>query len=161
MSNQNRVHHVPAGSGPAYWGPGDQIRFILTGEQTGGAFFLAEVLVPPGGGPPPHIHDREDETFYLLQGTLTIHVGDQTIYASEGHCAHLPRGIVHYFRNAGEGAARMLVTATPAGIEKYFEEAFNPAVEDLAPPLVTPELIGRLMAASAKYGQTVLPPVHA
>ena len=161
MSNQNRVHHVPAGSGPAYWGPGDQIRFILTGEQTGGAFFLAEVLVPPGGGPPPHIHDREDETFYLLQGTLTIHVDDQTIYASEGHCAHLPRGIVHYFRNTGEGTARMLVTATPAGIEKYFEEAFNPAGDDQAPPLVTPELIGRLMAASAKYGQTVLPSVHA
>jgi quercetin dioxygenase-like cupin family protein len=161
MSNQNRVHHVPAGSGPAYWGPGDQIRFILTGDQTGGAFFLAEVLVPPGGGPPPHIHDREDETFYVLQGTLTIHVGDQTIYASEGHCAHLPRGIVHYFRNTGEGTARMLVTATPAGIEKYFEEAFNPAVEGQVPPLVTPELIGRLMAASAKYGQTVLPPVHA
>ena len=160
MSNQNRVHHVPAGSGPAYWGPGDQIRFILTGEQTGGAFFLAEVLVPPGGGPPPHIHDREDETFYLLQGTLTIHVGDQTLYASEGHCAHLPRGIVHYFRNTGEGTARMLVTATPAGIEKYFEEAFNPAVEGQAPPLVTPELIARLMTASAKYGQTVLPLTH-
>jgi hypothetical protein len=55
----------------------------------------------------------------------------------------------------------MLVTATPAGIEKYFEEALNPAVAGQAPPLVTPELIARLMAASAKYGQTVLPPAHA
>jgi hypothetical protein len=64
MSNENRIHHVPAGSGPGYWGPGDQIRFILTGAETGGAFFLAEVLVPPGGGPPPHIHDREDETLH-------------------------------------------------------------------------------------------------
>ena len=43
MSNENRIHHVPAGSGPGYWGPGDQIRFILTGAETGGAFFLAEV----------------------------------------------------------------------------------------------------------------------
>lgn len=161
MSNQNRVHHVPAGSGPAYWGPGDQIRFILTGEQTGGAFFLAEVSVPPGGGPPPHIHDREDETFYLLEGTLTIQVGGRTLYASQGDCAHLPRGIVHSFRNTGKGTARMMVTVTPAGIEKYFEEAFNPAVEGQEPPPVTPELIQRLIAASAKYGQTVLPPVHA
>jgi hypothetical protein len=52
----------------------------------------------------------------------------------------------------------MLVTATPAGIEKYFEEAFYPAVEGEGPPMVTPELIARLMAASAKFGQTVLPP---
>jgi quercetin dioxygenase-like cupin family protein len=103
--------------------PGDQIRFILTGAQTGGAFFLAEVLVQPGGGPPPHIHEREDETFYLLQGTLTVQVGDQTIQASQGDCAHLPRGVVHSFRNTGKESARMLVTATPAGIEKFFEEA--------------------------------------
>jgi hypothetical protein len=54
----------------------------------------------------------------------------------------------------------MLVTATPAGIEKYFEEAFYPAAEGKEPPPLTPELIGRLMAASVKYGQTVLPPVH-
>jgi quercetin dioxygenase-like cupin family protein len=123
MSNQNRIHHVQAGSGPVYWGPGDQVRFILTGEQTGGAFFLAKVLVPPGGGPPPHIHQREDETFYLLQGSLTVRVGDQTVHASQGDCSHLPRGIVHSFRNTGKEHARMLVTATPAGIEKYFEEA--------------------------------------
>ena len=94
--------------------------------ETGGAFFLAEVLVPPGGGPPPHIHDREDETFYLLQGTLTVQVGDQTVYASQGDCSHLPRGIVHSFRNTGNESARMLVTATPAGIEKFFEEGFHP-----------------------------------
>ena len=160
MSNENRIHHVPAGSGPGYWGPGDQIRFILTGAQTGGAFFLAEVLVPPGGGPPPHIHDREDETFYVLQGALTIWVGDQTVHASQGDCAHLPRGIVHSFRNTGKEAARMLVTVTPAGIEKFFEEACYPAVEGKEPPPVTPELIARLMAASARYGQTVLPSAH-
>src|SRR5215510_9418564 len=160
MSNENRIHHVPAGSGMCYWGPGDQIRFILTGAETGGAFFLAEVLVPPGGGPPPHIHDREDETFYLLQGALTVWVGDRTLYASEGDCAHLPRGIVHSFRNTGTENARMLVTATPAGIEKFFEEAFSPAVEGKEPPPVTPELIARLMVASARHGQTVLLPAH-
>jgi quercetin dioxygenase-like cupin family protein len=160
MSNENRVQHVPAGSGPVYWGPGDQIRFILTGAETGGAFFLADVSVPPGGGPPPHIHEREDETFYLLQGTLTFRVGDQTVNASQGDCIHLPRGIVHSFRNTGKENARMLVTATPAGIEKFFEEAFYPAVEGKEPPHVTPELKARLMAASARHGQTILPPAQ-
>ena len=160
MSDQNRIKHAPAGSGPLYWGPGDQIRFILTGADTGGAFFLAEVLVPPGGGPPPHIHEREDETFYLLQGTLTVWVGDQTVHASQGDCAHLPRGIVHSFRNTGKESARMLVTATPAGIESFFAEAFNPAVEGMEPPPPTPELMARLMAASAAHGQTILRPGH-
>ena len=160
MSNQNRIHHVTAGSGPAYWGPGDQIRFILTGAETGGAFFLADVTVPPGGGPPPHVHDREDETFYVLQGAMTARVGDQTLCASQGDCVHLPRGIVHSFRNTGKESARMLVTATPAGIEQYFAEAFYPAVEGEEPPPVTPELIGRLMAAAASHGQTILPPSH-
>jgi hypothetical protein len=56
--------------------------------------------------------------------------------------------------------AKMLVTATPAGIEKFFEEAFYPAVEGGEPPAMTPELIARLMAASARHGQTVLPPSH-
>ena len=160
MSNQNRIQYVPAGSGPVYWGPGDQIRFILTGAETGGAFFLADVLVPPGGGPPPHIHDREDETFYLLHGALTIWVGDQTVYASQGDCAHLPRGIVHSFRNKGRETERMLVTATPSGIEKFFEEACYPAVEAKEAPPLTPELIARLMAASARHRQKVLPPGH-
>jgi hypothetical protein len=54
----------------------------------------------------------------------------------------------------------MLVTATPAGIEKYFEEAFYPAVAGQQPPPVSPELFAGLMAASAKYGQTILAPAH-
>ena len=106
---QNQPKYVPAGSGPAYWGPGDQITFLLTGEQTGGAFFLAEVSVPPGGGPPPHIHRREEETFYLQQGTLTIQVGDKTLQASPGDCVYLPRGIMHCFKNTGNVVAKFLV----------------------------------------------------
>ena len=103
---------------------------------------------------------REDETFYLLQRALTVWVGDRTVYASQGDCAHLPRGIVHSFRNTGTENARMLVTATPAGIEKFFEEALYPAVEGKEPPPDTTELISRLMAASARHGLTFLPPAH-
>jgi quercetin dioxygenase-like cupin family protein len=72
MMNQNQVKHVPAGTGQIYWGPGDRVTFLITGAETGGAFFMAAVSVPPGGGPPPHIHHREDESFYLQQGTLII-----------------------------------------------------------------------------------------
>src|SRR5277367_1135446 len=81
-ANSNSCKYVPAGTGPAYRSPADQITFLITGEETGGAFFMAEVSVPPGGGNPPHIHRREEETFYLQQGTLTIQIGGKTLNAS-------------------------------------------------------------------------------
>jgi mannose-6-phosphate isomerase-like protein (cupin superfamily) len=152
-AERNQAAYVPAGSGPAYWGPGDQITFLLTGEQTGGAFFLAEVLVPPGGGPPPHMHRREEETFYVQQGTLTIQVGDKTMQASPGDCVYLPRGIMHTFKNTGKADAKFLVVITPAGLENFFADAFQPAADPhTAPPLITEAMLGRLLTAAAKHG---------
>src|SRR5919108_6563144 len=79
-----RLLHRPLGSGQTYWGPGDMYRFLVTGEETGGAYFAMEALVPPGGGPPPHIHANEDETFYVLEGEVTIRLGDTTVTAGVG-----------------------------------------------------------------------------
>ena len=89
----------------------------------------------------------------------SVHVGDRTFDASEvdcrssasRHCAFLPQH---------RGREREDVSHRHAGIEKYFEEAFYPAVEGEKPRHVTPELIAQLMAASAKHGQTILPPAH-
>lgn len=158
MSSQNGVKHVPAGTGPMYWGPGDEMRFLITGAETGGAFFMAEVSVPPGGGPPPHVHSREDESFYLFSGTLIVQVGGKTLHASPGDFVHLPRGIAHTFKNTSKEYARMLVTVTPAGLEKFFEEVFSPAVEGSPAPLMNEGLIARAMAAAAKHGLQLLPP---
>jgi quercetin dioxygenase-like cupin family protein len=72
---QTQGRHVRGRTGPAYWGPGELMTFLITGEETGGAFFMADLTVVPGGGTPPHIHHREDESFHLLEGTLTIQVG--------------------------------------------------------------------------------------
>jgi quercetin dioxygenase-like cupin family protein len=91
----NQVKYVPAGTGPAYWGPGELMTFLITGEETGGAYFMADISVVPGGGTPPHIHHREDESFHLLEGTLTIQVGGDTMTASPGDFVYLPRGIDH------------------------------------------------------------------
>ena len=158
VSKRNQVKYVPAGTGPAYWGPGDQITFLITGAETGGAFFMAEVSVPPGGGPSPHIHRREEETFFLQQGTLTIQVGGKTLHASPGDLVYLPRGIVHSFLNTGNVDAKFLMVATPAGLEEFFEEAFYPAVDGSAPPLATQALMARLLAAAPKHGLEPLPP---
>ncbi|HVB33686.1 MAG TPA: quercetin 2,3-dioxygenase [Patescibacteria group bacterium] len=159
QSRQNQVKFVPAGTGAAYWGPGNQMTFLITGKETGGAFFLAEMSVPPGGGPPPHIHHREDESFQLLEGTLTIQVGGDTITASPGDFAFLPRGIAHSFRNTGAVTAKALVLITPAGLENFFAEVFDPAADrSAAPPPASRELIARSLAAAPRYGLVLLPP---
>ncbi len=156
----NQVKYVPAGTGPAYWGPGDQITFLITGEQTGGAFFLAEVSVPPGGGPPPHIHRREEETFYLQQGSLTVQVGGETLHASPGDSVYLPRGIMHCFKNTGDVDAKFLVLVTPAGLENFCAEAFYPAVDPSAPPPpITKAMLDRLLTAAARHGLEFAPQV--
>jgi quercetin dioxygenase-like cupin family protein len=158
-SQQNRVRYVPAETGATYWGPGDQVTFLITGAETGGAFSLVEGSCPPGGGPPPHIHHREDESFYVLEGTLTIQVGGDTITASAGDFAFLPRGIVHSFKNNGDVTAKALVLITPGGFENFFAEAFYPAVDRSSPPPPpSKELIARLLAAAPRYGLEFIPP---
>jgi quercetin dioxygenase-like cupin family protein len=158
-SQQNQAKYVPAATGATYWGPGNQLTFLVTGKETGGAFFLTEMFVVPGGGPPPHIHHREEESFYILEGTLTIQVGGNTITASAGDFAYLPRGIAHSFKNTGDGFAKALVLTTPAGLENYFAEVFDPATDRSAtPPPPSKEMLARAMTAAPRYGLVLLPP---
>jgi len=153
------VHYVPAGKGKTYRSPIDEVTFLITGEQTGGAFFMAEVSVVPGGGNPPHIHHREAECFYLQEGTLTIQVGGKTYTASAGDFIRLPRGVAHSFENTGDVNAKVLLVVAPAGLETFFEEAFYP-VEDpsAAMPPMTGEFMARVLEASTKCGLEFLPP---
>jgi quercetin dioxygenase-like cupin family protein len=147
--------HRAAGTGAAYWGPGDHYTFLVTGEETGGAYFAMEALVPPGGGPPPHIHTREDETFYLLEGNVEFLLGEEIIVAGPGDFVNVPRGTVHRFRNTGTETARLVLTFTPAGIERWFKETLKRApndvkVEDV--PDNIDEVAARYVAAAPRYG---------
>ena len=156
---QNQPKYVPAQAGVVYWGPGNRMKFVLTGKETAGAFFLSEISVPPGGGPPPHVHSREDESFHILEGTLTIQVGKDTITASPGDLAFLPRGIVHSFKNTGDATAKALVLITPAGLENYFAEVFDPDEDrSSAPPPPSKAMLARAMSAAPRYGLELLPP---
>jgi len=159
LPKANQAKHVPAGTGAAYWGPGELMTFLITGEETGGAFFMSEISVAPGGGTPSHIHHREDEAFRLLEGTLTIQVGGNTLTASAGDFAFLPRGIAHSFKNTGDCDAKALVLITPAGLEGFFTEVFEPAADRSAvPPSASGEMIGRALAAGPRSGLELLPP---
>src|SRR5579883_781363 len=89
---------------------GDINVFLLTGEQTANAFAQWEAHIPPGGGPPLHVHSREDESFYVIEGTIQCQFGETHFAASAGECVFLPRGVPHRFRNESSAPARVLIT---------------------------------------------------
>src|SRR5688500_12550784 len=72
---------APSGEGWAYWMAGDRVTILVTGNQTGGAYAFFDAFVVPEGGMPPHIHHREAEAFYVLEGTVTFQVGERTFPA--------------------------------------------------------------------------------
>ena len=156
---QNQGKYVQSGTGPAYWGPGDEVTFLITGEETGGAVFMSEMSVPPEGGPPPHIHHREDEAFFVLEGEITFTLADRKVAAKPGSFIQGPRGIPHAFKNESQAPARMLILVTPPGFEKFMAEFAQPVASFDSPPLpVTPADIQKLLAVAPRYGIEILPP---
>src|SRR5215207_6504919 len=97
---------------------GDVYRFLATGEDTNGKYALWEAIVPPGGGPPPHVHSREEESFYILEGEITFQIGDGRLVAVAGTFANMSMGTPHSFKNESDKPARMLISVAPAGLEK-------------------------------------------
>src|SRR3984957_8643117 len=132
---------------------GDVYRFLATGEDTNDKYALWEAIVPPGGGPPPHVHSREEEGFYILDGEITIQVGEKRIVATVGMFANMPVGTPHSFKNESDRPARMLISVAPAGLEKMFFECGVPLAEGASTTLpATGEEIEKLLAIAPKYG---------
>ena len=141
-----------AGEGQAAWVVGDHYTVKASGEQTGEAFALIEVLVPPLSGPPPHVHRREDEAFYVLEGEFEVHIDDRRLNAGPGTWVTLAKGSLHHFRNIGPTPAKMLILATPAGLDRFFLEAGREAT-DRSPGsgAVRAEDTKKLLAIAPKY----------
>jgi quercetin dioxygenase-like cupin family protein len=145
-------YSLPPGDGERLWIVGDTMTLKATAASTEGRLVLVENLTAPGGGPPPHIHTREDEFFFVLDGTFEIRIGDDLHRLEAGGFAYVPRGTVHNFRNVAETASRILVGFTPAGMEGFFRESGRPATDDGPAPPLDDDEIARTMAASPKYG---------
>lgn len=94
----------------------------IMSEETAGHYSVIMSHTPPAGGPPPHVHQHEDEAFYVVKGTYLFTCGEEKIEAKEGTLVHLPRGIPHTFQNIGDSTGVLLNTITPGGFEKFFEE---------------------------------------
>lgn len=140
------------GQGTRVWVIDEHITFVATGDDTGGAYALTESEIAPGGGPPPHVHHREDEGFWILEGELEVQVGEERHRAAAGSYVHLPRGVLHSFRCVGDRSARFLTLLVPAGLERFFEEVGIPTTDANAPPEPTDDEIQRLITTAARYG---------
>ena len=123
----------------------------LRDEDTAGAYSVHDNTIPPGSpGPRPHIHRRHEETFYVLEGELTIRVGSRKIVALAGSFVVVPRGVVHQPSNPGRQPSRVLIIFSPAGMDRFFEEA----AEECMPLAAVPEdpgVLERLEAFTEKY----------
>lgn len=150
---QPALFHRPHAAGASFWGPGDIYTWLVTGEESGGAYFSMLAIVPPQGGPPPHIHRDEDETFYVLEGSPTFRLGDERIVAGPGDFVNVPKGVLHCFRNFSDEPMKMILTFTPAGIERFFEETLERAYDLSQPcPDNLAEVGARYAEAAPRYG---------
>src|SRR6516165_10343310 len=139
--------------GESLWALGEKLTFKLETEDTGGEFGFAELVAQPGGGPPPHIHRREDEMFYVLDGDFTFVVGDRTFTRSPGFAAYLRKNVLHTYNNVGTRPGRMLTAVVPCGFERFLREWSNPVKDPMElPPQPLQQDIDKLIATAPKYG---------
>jgi quercetin dioxygenase-like cupin family protein len=159
MINQMQPIHVAHGAGTTYRARGGLYTLTSPAVYSGGAFSLWEGTNPPGTGVPPHIQHREDEAFYVLEGTYTFWTVDGVRELGPGSYLLAPRGVAHGFQNDGSGVARLLILQSPGGIhEGYFAEAWE-VVDDPAnlPPEPEPDFV-LIKAAAERAGIELLPP---
>jgi quercetin dioxygenase-like cupin family protein len=134
-----KPYHLAAGDGePMAWFTA-QFQLKASHPELG----VCELNVTPGVEPPLHVHAREDEWYYLLDGEVTFHVGGEDHRGQPGSFVFFPRGVPHTFTVEGE-SARMLLLNAPGGFERMFE---------LAP--TTPD---EAVAALAKFDVQVVGP---
>lgn len=94
----------------------------LTGEQTGGEFYVCEAIFGPESGSPLHIHHNEDEVIHVLEGAIDIRLDSETLHVPVGGIIHLPKKIPHALQNPLQTSLRIMVHAIPGGLEHYFDE---------------------------------------
>jgi mannose-6-phosphate isomerase-like protein (cupin superfamily) len=144
---------VQSGEGRTVKTPtGDLVTVKADTAGTNGSLTVLEFLIGPKQGPPRHIHLREDELWYVIDGDFRFKAGDAIFQASTGGMAFGPRGVPHAFQNVGDTPGRLLVVTTPSGLERFFEQF----AESLPGP-VDPDLLSTV--GHANWVEFVGPPV--
>lgn len=131
---------------------GGELRFLCSGEETGGTWSLMENIVPFRIGAPPHFH-AWDEAYYLISGEVEFEIDGKWTTARAGDFVYAPGGKVHAFRGASEVSARMLIIDVPAHAEGFFKDVHR-EVRDM------PRDLGKLLAIGAAHGVHMIPPAE-
>jgi quercetin dioxygenase-like cupin family protein len=152
-----RALAVGAGEGEAVWFLRNRTEVKVGAEETGGAYGLVESIVPAGWSPPLHVHRREDEAFYVLEGEFTFRCGDETFSGGPGTYVFLPRDVPHTFVAEGDEPGRLLTLVSPGGGERFFVEAARPAEDDGLPP-AGPIDVARLQQVAERFGNEIVGP---
>ena len=113
-------------------GPGRDLVFKVTGEDTGGALDYFTVEVAPKGGPPLHVHHKQEETIHVLRGRFKVRIGDEFFELEAGGFAYLPARVAHAFLNLTDEPAEIIVVYTPGGGHRFYEE-LGPATRNGTP----------------------------
>ena len=149
---------LDAGEGEAVWFMGALATIKASGETTDGRVAVIELLAPQGAGSPLHVHHREDEWFYVMEGALTFWVGGEVIEATAGSFVYGPRDVPHTFLVTSP-EARFLMVTDPAPFADFIRAMSEPAQAlTLAPASVRPPDPERMTAVAAEYGIEILGP---
>ena len=151
MANDDNSTILGPEDGKVVLVPGHKIIHKASSEDTDGAYSMVEVCLE-GDGPPQHIHKTEDESFYILEGEVNFLVGERTFIAKTGSFVLVPKGTIHTFSRVGQKPAKFLVIYSPAGFEKFFDEAVDLDVSD------TESYVANANALAGKYNMEVVGP---
>lgn len=127
-----------------------------TAPDTGGLYSVWEMWATPAATPPPHTHTHEDEAFLVLEGTMDVTVGGVTTTLGAGGFAFAPRGVEHAFAVTSE-VARIVLIATPGGVERFFRAAGQPATAMEIPAPQAPD-VPVLVETAARNGIIIAGP---
>jgi quercetin dioxygenase-like cupin family protein len=157
-TSEQPVTYVPAHAGETVWLLGVFITFKTNGESDKLSFF--ECIFPAGAGVPPHIHHQQEEAFYVLEGTFSYRIGDNTMTSGPGSFVLVPRGTLHAFQNIGADTGKVLVTNNLPGAHEHFFRDVGVPVTDMAsftPPDGPPDMQKLVSSAQRNDSYFVLP----
>jgi quercetin dioxygenase-like cupin family protein len=149
----------PAGSGPMTWAMGSLFERLVGGAETGGRLGVSVVTQPPGTASPLHVHTREAEAWYLLEGAMVYQAGGERVHLAAGGFIYLPREVPHAFRVVGSSPARFLALTVPGDLLDVYDEVGVPAEERRLPDGgATGRDVARWLELAPRYGLRIVGP---
>jgi quercetin dioxygenase-like cupin family protein len=131
---------------------GEETLVKVSSDDSDGTLAFFHLVAPPMSGPPRHVHSREDELFYVLEGELVFELDGERHTVRTGDTVYLRRGVVHTYQNFSSSDARLLIVTTPGNFCNLFVELSAATPAGSLPPF---DLID---AIATKYGITTLGP---